>query len=253
MKINIAQFRFYEELNDFLSPEKRKIPFFFYFNGNPAINDAIEALGVPHTEVDLILVNGLSVDFSYQLQDRDEVSVYPVFESLEISAVSKVRAQPLRQLKFVLDVHLGKLARLLRLLGCDALYRNDYDDEQIIDIAKQEHRIILTRDRGILKNSQVTHGYCVRSCKPMEQVQEVLQRFDLYTHLAPFSRCLECNGIVSAVTKVSVSDQIPIRISMAFDNFWQCMDCGRLYWRGSHYEKLRQKISDLMSDFQDLK
>ena len=127
MDKKIARFRFYEELNDFLPREKRKVSFDYHFEGNPGIKDVIEALGVPHAEVDMLLVNGQSVDFEYQLQDGDRVAVYPVFESMDISAVSKVRQVPLREPKFVLDVHLGKLAKRLRLLGFDTLYRNDFE------------------------------------------------------------------------------------------------------------------------------
>ena len=146
-----ANFRFYEELNDFLPENKRKIEYSYAFYGTPAVKDAIEAEGVPHTEVDLILVNGKSVGFDYLLQHSDRVSVYPVFETLDISPVIRLREKPLRESKFILDVHLGKLTKLLRRLGFDSNYRNDYSDPEIVNISLKEKRIILTRDRGILK------------------------------------------------------------------------------------------------------
>jgi hypothetical protein len=143
-----AEFRFYEELNDFLAPVLRKRAFSYAFNGTPSVKDAIEAIGVPHTEVDLVLVDGKSVDFTRRLAGGERVAVYPVFERLDISQVTRLRARPLRVTRFVLDVHLGKLARYLRLLGFDTCYRNDYDDDAIIGLARGESRIILTRDKG---------------------------------------------------------------------------------------------------------
>src|SRR3989338_9144205 len=112
-----AHFRFYEELNDFLPPERRKTTFTREFRNRASVKDMIEALGVPHTEVDLILVNGASVDFSYLVQDGDRISVYPMFESFDIRPLVHLRPRPLREPKFVLDTHLGKLAVYLRLLG----------------------------------------------------------------------------------------------------------------------------------------
>jgi len=188
--IHKAIFRFYEELNDFLPLIKRKISFTYLFTGNPSVKDAIEALGAPHVEVDLILVNNVSVNFSYQLQNGDRVAVYPVFEDLDIFEVNRLRAKPLRDSKFILDVHLGKLARYLRMLGLDTLYENNYQDDAIIRIAAQQGLIILTRDVNLLKNKQVERGYWVRATQPMQQIKEILKRFDLHPTLAPFKRCL---------------------------------------------------------------
>ena len=176
----VAQFRFYEELNDFLFPSKKKTLFSYQFNGTPSIKDVIEGMGVPHTEVDLILVNGISVGFDYHLLHGDHVSVYPVFESLDISPIVLLREKPLRKSTFILDVHLGKLARSLRMLGFDSLYRNDYEDSEIISISVKEKRIILTRDQDILKRRAVTRGYLIRSTSLEEQIHEVLSRFDLF-------------------------------------------------------------------------
>src|SRR5437868_7866953 len=156
---SVTQFRFYEELNDFLAPALRKCEFPYAFTGTPSVKDAIEAIGVPHTEVDLVLVDGESVDFTRRLTGGERVAVYPVFERLDIAPVTRLRARPLRRTRFVLDVHLGKLARYLRLLGFDSVYRNDYDDHTIVALAHEEQRIILTRDTGLLKHSAVTHGH----------------------------------------------------------------------------------------------
>lgn len=245
-EVHAATFRFYAELNDFLPIERRQRTFVTTYRGAPAVKDTIEAQGVPHTEVELILVNGRSVDFTYQLRDDDHVAVYPVFESLDITPVLKVRTQPLRTPRFILDVHLGKLARLLRLLGFDTLYRNDYEDAEIVAIAAREHRIILTRDVGLLKHKAVTHGYWVRSTLPQAQAREVLARFDLNAQIRPFQRCLICNTLLEPIEKSEVLDRIPPRVAAAHDRFFICPVCDKIFWRGSHYTRLQAKVEQLI-------
>ncbi|RMG42711.1 MAG: twitching motility protein PilT [Methanobacteriota archaeon] len=250
----VAYFRFYEELNDFLPPTLRKVTFPYQFTGTPAIKDVIEALGVPHTEIDLLLVNGTSVGFEYRLQPGDRVAVYPVFESFNISAVSRVRSQPLRIIRFILDVHLGKLARRLRLLGFDTLYENHWDDHEIVDIAVRERRIILTRDKGLLKHTRVTHGYWIRSTQVEEQVKEVLKRFDLHNNIHPFTRCLVCNGVLHQIDKKVAFQLIPPRIREEYEEFYQCQSCQKIYWEGSHYDQLTKIISSISgNDFDEQK
>ena len=217
-----AEFRFYEELNDFLAPALRKRAFAYAFNGTPSVKDAIEAIGVPHTEVDLVLVDGESVDFTRRLAGGERVAVYPVFERLDISPVTRLRARPLRLTRFVLDVHLGKLARYLRLLGFDTLYRNDYDDAAIIGLARGESRIILTRDKGLLKHGAVTHGYWVRATAPRQQLAEIVRVFDLGGSARPFTRCIRCNGELQRVPKSAVAERLPPRVRAHFEEFVQC-------------------------------
>jgi uncharacterized protein with PIN domain len=247
-----ADFRFYEELNDFLPKAKKKKTFSYTFQGKPAIKDVIEALGVPHTEIDLILVNGKSVGFSYHLQPADHVSVYPVFESLDITPLIKLRPAPLRwrrrQIKFVLDVHLGKLAHLLRMLGFDSLYHQDYNDNEIRDISINEKRIILTRDQNLLKAKIVTHGYWLRSTKPLEQVIEVVRRFDLKSCIKPFVRCLDCNGLIKKISKTKIVPPLPRDILSYYQEFFQCSNCLKIYWQGSHFRKMKEKISLIIRD-----
>ncbi len=165
--------RFYEELNDFLPEERKKKRFTHHFIDRTSVKDLIESLGVPHTEVDLILVNGKSVNFKYLINDGDDISVYPVFESFDITEVQHLRPKPLRKPKFVADVHLGRLTRYLRMMGFDVSYKNNFDDDEIVRISLKEKRAILTKDRGILKRRDVTHGFWIRSTKVEEQVKEV--------------------------------------------------------------------------------
>lgn len=240
--MNTAYFRFYEELNDFLPIEKRKQTLRYHFDGNPGIKDPIEALGVPHTDVELIIVSGNSVGFDYQLQDQDRVAVYPVFESFDITPLVRLREEPLRKCAFILDVNLGKLARTLRLLGFDAAYRNDYHDADVVRIGTSEQRTILTRDRRLLYHRAITHGYWVRAVDPEQQIQEVLKRFDLYRMIRPFHRCLECNGIISTVPKDQVLEQLQPLTKKYYEEFFRCEECGKVYWKGSHYEHMARNL-----------
>jgi uncharacterized protein with PIN domain len=243
---NTAHFRFYAELNDFISNPVKGTNVAYSFQGSPSVKDAIEAQGIPHTEVDLILANGISVDFHYHLQPGDRISVYPIFESMDISPVIRLRQKPLRETRFILDVHLGKLARLLRMLGFDSLYRNDYADPELVAIALNEKRVILTKDRGILKIKSVTHGYCVRSSTPNQQIFEILNRFDLYSQIHPFFRCMDCNGVISPVNKKDIQERLEKKTRQYYNEFSICSKCEKLFWKGTHYNKMKHYIDQLM-------
>lgn len=242
-----AELRFYAELNDFLPPEKRYRCLSAEFWVGGSVKDLIEAEGVPHTEVDLILANGASVDFSYQVRDGDRISVYPVFESLDITPALKVRPQPLRQTRFVLDVHLGRLAGYLRMLGFDALYRSDYRDEELVRVSAGRGRILLTRDLGLLKHAAIRYGYAVRATNPRRQAREVLERFELARAAAPFTRCLRCNDPLEKVAKEQVVARLPETTRERYDEFWQCPACGRVYWAGSHYRRMQRLVEELLA------
>ena len=241
-----AEFRFYEELNDFLKPEQRQRTVVYRFDGHPGIKDPIEALGVPHVEVELIVVNGESVGFDYRLRDGDRVAVYPVFESLDVAPAVKLREKPLRKIAFVVDVNLGRLARLLRLLGFDALFSNAYADDEIVAISEAQGRIVLTRDRRLLHAKAVTHGYWVRSVWPRRQVDEVVRRFDLAGLIRPFSRCADCNGRIEPVAKDAVADRLEPKTKKFFEKFYRCPDCGKIYWEGSHVDRLRERLKGVL-------
>ena len=238
----MAEFRFYEELNDFLPAGRRKVSFKQSFQGTPAVRDVIQAIGVPHTAIDLILVDGQSVDFAHRLEGNERVAVYPVFERLDISPLLRLRPQPLRRTRFILDVHLGKLARYLRMLGFDCAWCNEQEDADIIDQALAERRIILTRDIGILKQKRVSHGYWLRSTAPEEQLSEVVRALDLRGQLQPFTRCLECNGSIRPVHRAVLGALVDPAIAARFDRFWQCTSCHKVYWQGSHYRRMLRAV-----------
>lgn len=238
--------RFYGELNDLLPGHHRQTRFSYPLEQNQSLKDFVEARGVPHTEVDLVLVSGRSVTWDYWLQGGDRISVYPPFRSLDISAVTQVRPAPLDEPRFVLDGHLGKLATYLRLLGFDTLYRNDYEDSELARISYEQRRILLTRDRGLLKRNSVQHGYIVRNIVPAKQTIEVLQRYDLFDAIAPWQRCLRCNGLLEPVDKAEILHLLEPETRVYYNEFVRCAGCERIYWRGSHYDRLQRLIDELL-------
>jgi uncharacterized protein len=238
--------RLYQELNQFVPVDRRGHPSQVDVPRGSTTKALIENLGVPHTEVDLVLVNGESAGFSRLLFEGDHVSVYPMFESWDIAAVSLVRGTPLRRTRFIADVHLGKLARLLRMAGFDTAWANHLTDETIVRVAAAEKRIILTRDRGLLKRRIVTHGCLVRSPVPREQLTEVLRRFDLARQVRMFSRCMTCNAPLARVSRLSVLDVLPPAVAETCTEFSRCTGCGKVFWRGSHWEKMKKLAADVL-------
>jgi uncharacterized protein with PIN domain len=238
--MHTAQFRFYEELNDHLSASRRKCSFTHTFDGTPAVKDIIEALGVPHTEIDVILVNGRSVRFSHRLRGGERVSVYPMFERFDIRPLCRLRPKPLRRTRFVADVHLGRLARYLRLLGFDTLYATNLDDPTLVAISVRERRILLTRDVGLLKHRILTRGYRLRTTDPHRQLEEIVHAFSLEKDLNPFTRCMDCNAVLRPVARGRVAGHVPTAVFRRFRRFTYCTGCGCFYWRGTHYQRLRQ-------------
>jgi uncharacterized protein with PIN domain len=235
--------RFYAELNDHLPAHQQ-------YQEQPLVTprsakDFVESFSVPHTEVDLILINGESVSFDQLVHPGDRLSVYPVFESFDITPEVRLRPQPLRDPRFVLDVHLGKLAAYLRKLGFDTWYRSCLSDKELAETSATERRILLTRDRGLLMRSQVTHGYWLRQTDNRRQIAEIVDRFDLARGIRPFTRCMACNALLADISKDRVRDLVPPRIAELHDEFRQCPDCGRNYWKGSHYRRMESWIREL--------
>jgi uncharacterized protein len=219
--------RAYAELNDFLAPESRGLTLRRPFRSHQTVKDVLEAMGIPHTEVDLILVNGDTRDFGHRPTSGDRIAAYPVFEAFDIGSTTRLRPMPLRNPRFVVDVNLGRLARLLRLLGFDVWWSSDAGDRTLVDISLAEQRILLTRDRPLLKRRALTHGLFVRSEDAEEQTIEVLRRLHLGQRLAPFTRCVRCNGALAAVAKDEVIDRLQPLARRYYDDFGRCTGCGR--------------------------
>ena len=203
-----AYFRFYAELNDHLAPNERYRTLEKEFFVPASVKDMIESIGVPHTEVELVVVNGESSDFARLVRNRDRVAAYPMFESIDISPELRLRPHTLREPKFVLDVHLGKLAGYLRMLGFDAVYDKRASDPELVRISSEQNRILLTRDRGVLKHAAVTRGYWLRETDSRRQTAEVVYRFDLARAVRPFTRCMACNEPLRAASKAEVDCRV---------------------------------------------
>lgn len=245
--IKFVTIRFYAELNDFLKSVWKQKAFEFSYKGVVTVREAIETLGVPHSAVDLVLVNSRPAALTQRLKEGDYLSVYPVFESFDISMLSPNPRPPLRSSSFFTDVHLGKLTKLLRLLGFDTLYDNHIDDDELIEKANRSNRIILTRDHDLLKSNRVTHGYYVRATNPREQIKEVVDKFDLYNQFKAFSRCLVCNGLLKKVPLSAIRDQINSDTDAMFTRFFRCQNCHHVYWEGSHFNDMAQTIENIRS------
>jgi hypothetical protein len=243
-----ATFRFYADLNQFLPYARRQTDFDHPFEGRVSIKDMIESFGVPHTEIDLILVNGEPVDFEYLVQDADRVSVYPDFTAVDISFLLRLRPEPLAVPRFVLDIHLGRLASYLRILGFDTLFPENYDDEHLAEISSTENRILLSRDRGLLMRKIVVHGYYVRSTNPHQQVVEVARRYELIPQIEPFRRCAHCNGVIEPVVKEDILDRIQPDTQTYYTDFRLCTGCDRVYWRGTHFERMQMFIDEIVRE-----
>ncbi len=239
--------RLYEELNDFIPAGQRKRAIDTPLRPDQSVKHLIESLGVPHTEVEVILVNGRSVDLSYRPQDGDRISVYPMFESLDVTPLLRLRPKPLRNTRFIADAHLGGLARYLRLFGFDSLFFNDVGDDRLMEISLAERRILLTRDRALLMRREISHGCFIHALEPKAQLAEVLDRLDLFRSAKPFTRCMACNGRLSSIEREQVVSLVPKRVSQLYTEFWRCSDCAKIYWKGSHYRQLAGYVQGLLS------
>ncbi|HEX5682782.1 MAG TPA: Mut7-C RNAse domain-containing protein [Ideonella sp.] len=239
-------FRFYEELNDFIAPDRRRREFSCRCASNATVKHMIEALGVPHTEVELVLVNGDSVGFDRVLGDGDRVAVYPVFEALDVTPLLRVRERALRVTRFVADAHLGGLAHQLRLFGFDTLYDNHFEDAEIVRLAVEQGRIVLTRDRELLKRRDITHGCYVRALHRDQQLREVFERLDLAGSARPFTRCLCCNAPLRTIDKAEVVERLPTSVRERHERFACCEGCGRVFWEGTHWRRMRTMVDALL-------
>lgn len=248
--VAMAELRVYGDLVDFVDGDRTGhvlVPI-----GAPrSVKDVIESAGVPHPEIALLLVDGASVDFAHLVRGGERITAYPAFHNIDVAAVSRV-APPSPAPRFVCDVHLGKLARRLRLLGFDTWYRTDADDDQLASVAAGSERIMLTRDRELLMRKVITHGYCPRSNDADAQTAEVLHRFGLLDALEPLSRCARCNGLLAPVDKDRVWELLPPRTRVEHDRFVQCERCAQVYWPGSHTVRIADFVAALRTSVHDV-
>jgi len=230
----LAHFQFYARLNDFLSEEKKGKTVNYLFNGKPSIKDAIEALGIPHVEVGLIRNFGLNKSIDEPLVENDQIEVNPSEYII-----------PEGEYRFLADSHLGKLVKELRMLGFDTYYEVEANEKKIIALAIHENRILLSRSVNLLKYKALRLGYWIRSEDPVEQISEMVQQFGLRDSFQPFSRCLNCNSPIVPVPKSAVEDHLPEITKLVFDDFFQCSGCKKIYWKGSHYDRMQNFIQQV--------
>lgn len=240
-----VKLHFYKELNDFLAPAIRNTEIIHNFERNASVKDMIESFNVPHTEIEVILVNGVSVDFAYIVQDDDRIAVYPYRENIKANSLLRLRREPLLLPAFVVDANLGRLARYLRLLGLDCLYQNDYEDKIVAKVAYEQHRIVLTRDRKLLHCKIIEYGYFVRAVIPKIQIKEILERFNLYRFLEPMTRCTRCNGKLIETEKQQIGHRLQPLTNKYYDKFLVCSECEHIYWRGSHCIRVSHLVNEL--------
>ena len=234
---------FHDGLDYFLKPDQRQHqPIRRTVDCRTAVKDLIESCGVPHPEADLILVDRRQVDFPFRIENDCIADVFP-FSPQRVS--SGLQSRGIRT--FVADGHLGKLVRDLRLLGIDVAYRSDADDRDLLSIMRQEERALLTRDRPLLMHRVVANGFFPRSQNPFEQTVETIRRFELAPALAPFTRCLRCNGVLNRTEKEAVIDELEPLTRLYYDDFTKCPSCGQTYWRGSHMAKLEKRVGNIIT------
>ncbi len=200
--------RLFADLNFFVPEKLKHKNIRLTVFGKPSVKDVIESIGVPHNEFELVTLNGEPTEFNRNVNQNDQLVVYPHFYQLSVEVPMDSQKRDISQFKFVLDVHLGKLAAMLRLLGFDTVYNNKLQDHQIIELANSEGRIILSRDLGIFKNSRVKKGYFPRSQDPKIQIKEIVDRYGLNQLVKPFSRCIKCNGKLEPIDKDLIKRKI---------------------------------------------
>ena len=242
------QVRFHGALNDFLPLERRGVDFPFSPRSVGSVKDLIESLGPPHPEVDVVCVDGEAVDASHRPTEGQRLDVYPARFPLEPPPAVRWSPPPLDEPRFLLDVGLGRLAGLLRMLGFDTLWRNDWADDVLARRSRDERRILLTRDYGVLKRAEVEYGYFPRETDPPRQLREVVRHCQLLPRVRPFTRCIACNAGLADASLDEVRDRVPERIQATFTRFQHCGGCGRVYWAGSHHTRMEALIARLHAD-----
>lgn len=249
MKIQYQTIRikFYYRLTKFLQNKTQK-----FINHNfidqTSVKDLIEAFNIPHTEVDVILVNRRSVNFDYLIKNGDKIEVFPDRALCSTKKIiplkSLVKAKP----KFIVDVHLGKLVREMRKLGLDVIYNNQFCDEEIVEISNKERRIILTRDIGLLKRKSVKHGLYLLNEKTDQQLKEIFQNIKKNISVNPLSICLECGTKLKRMSKKKALEQLNHLWFEKDTIFYHCGRCNKIFWQGSHYKRMIRAIKKEISN-----
>ncbi len=242
-------FIFHGYLQQLLKKRLRAVsPLVHHFDRRASVKDVIESLGIPHTVIGSLTVNGLETDFDQILLDNDSVEATPLTAPVNPFVPTVLRPAPLKKIAFVVDVNVGKLALFLRMLGFDTKYGNEMRDSMLAEISRSENRILLSRDRTLLKRKIVMHGYLLREQDPREQLIEVVLLYDLSSKIRPLSRCIPCNGLLVPVSKENIMAQLEPLTRKYYHAFHICESCGKIYWPGSHQEKINGFIDEILEN-----
>ncbi|SPD74953.1 conserved hypothetical protein [uncultured Desulfobacterium sp.] len=237
---------FFNELKDLITARRRNSRIELRFNDKRSVKDLIESVGVPHTEVDIILVNGKSVDFRYSIHDGDSICVYPVCETEEPSGA--IHLAPISRLRgrFIADTNIHDIVRYMRALGLDVYFNPSLSPRGIIDISRQEDRIILTRSKSLLKHNDAVIGFLLRRGQVEAQIRDIINRFAIRKEIKPFSRCLNCNTLLAPVDKNVIEERIPNKTRAYCDKYAICPSCDKIYWEGSHVMEMKKVIEEIL-------
>ncbi|MCB2184030.1 MAG: Mut7-C ubiquitin/RNAse domain-containing protein [Desulfobulbaceae bacterium] len=211
-----------------------------------SVKDVIESYGIPHPEVEKILADGRDVDFEFAICGNEKIDVFPISADSDFSKTSLLRNESIAEPRFLIDVNVGKLASKLRFLGFDTFFDPNLGDETLAAISSCQRRILLTKDRNLLKRKIVTFGHLVRAGKPKDQLLEVVRLFRLKEKINPFTRCLQCNGLLAAVTKREILHLLEPLTKKYFDVFYQCPCCRKIYWPGSHRDRMEIELQTIL-------
>ena len=233
---------FAEALHPFLPPARRGGVWCLPATPGASLKHVIEACGVPHTEVGEVLKNRLPAGFADRLADGDRVEVRSWLAADLQAAHALRRWPPPEAMRFVADAHLGALARRLRMAGFDTCFRNDFADREIAALAADEGRIVLTRDRALLQHKAISHACYIHATAPDTQFCELVERLGLRAGFRPFTRCMECNAPLAAVDKAEVLGRLPPSVRERHARFTRCTGCGRVFWEGSHWRRMRRML-----------
>ena len=240
---------FHDNIREILAPRFRGLEKIHHpLNRDASIKDVIESFRVPHTEIRQLKVNGREVSFTYKVQDGDQIDVHPLRPPFDVFHPTLLRPVPLDNYRFIVDVNVARLAIFLRMLGFDTVYHNRLTDPNIAEIAQQQKRILLSKDRNLLKRKKIEFGYLVRKTKPLQQLFEVVRLFDIKEQdILPFSRCMKCNGLLHPVSKAKILSRLEPLTKKYYNTFHLCGKCDQIYWPGTHREKMEKIVKEIVA------
>lgn len=236
---------FHEQLNFFLKDRHKGRSIKYPLTRRASVKDIIESFGIPHTETGCILFNNTLVDFSFVPESCGTLQVDAILEPFKLLQPSLLRPKPADNIKFIADVNVIKLGRLLILLGFDVVFSSSWSDKNIADMADKTGRIVLTRDTGLLKRSKIVFARRIRADLPYDQLVETIRFFGLAPLISLFSRCTQCNRKLNPVPKKEVLHLLEPKTKLYFNSFFQCPECKKVFWRGSHYDHILNKMASL--------